>query len=205
MFDRLIAWSLANRTIVVLLALAALAAGVWMAREAPVDVFPDLTAPTVTVLTEAHGLAAEDVESQVTFAVESAVNGADGVRRVRSQSVPGFSIVWVEFEWGRDVYQARQVVTERLGQVTGLPDGVETPQMGPVSSIMGEILYLGLRARAPADLMQAREAADWLITPQLLAMPGVAQVLSLGGDRCVSTRCWWILSVCAATAGSIWP
>jgi Cu/Ag efflux pump CusA len=115
MFDRLIDWSLANRMLVVLLAIAALGAGVWMAREAPVDVFPDLTAPTVTILTEAHGLAAEEVESQVTFAIESTVNGADGVRRVRSQSVPGFSIVWVEFDWGRDIYQARQVVAERLG------------------------------------------------------------------------------------------
>jgi len=182
MFDRLIDWSLANRMLVVLLSIAALGAGVWMAREAPVDVFPDLTAPTVTVLTEAHGLAAEEVESQVTFAIETAVNGADGVRRVRSQSVPGFSIVWVEFDWGRDIYQARQIVAERLGQVSGLPDGVEAPQMGPISSIMGEILYLGLRARAPADLMQAREVADWLIAPQLLAVPGVAQVVSLGGQ-----------------------
>jgi CzcA family heavy metal efflux pump len=182
MFDRLIAWSLDNRLIVLLLAVALLGTGLWMAREAPVDVFPDLTAPTVTVLTEAPGLAAEEVEHQVTFAVETAVNGADGVRRVRSQSVPGFSMVWVEFEWGRDIYQARQVVSERLGQVGKLPDGVHTPQMGPISSIMGEIIYLGLRTRAPADLMQARELADWLIAPQLLAIPGVAQVLSLGGE-----------------------
>lgn len=182
MFDRLIAWSLGNRLIVLLLAMALLGGGVWIAREAPVDVFPDLTAPTVTVLTEAPGLAAEEVELQVTFAVETAVNGADGVRRVRSQSVAGFSMVWVEFDWGRDIYQARQVVSERLGQVGNLPAGVDPPQLGPISSIMGEILYLGLRPRAPADLMQAREAADWLIAPQLLAVPGVAQVVSLGGE-----------------------
>ncbi|QKT04150.1 efflux RND transporter permease subunit [Ectothiorhodospiraceae bacterium 2226] len=182
MLERLIDWSLGNRLAVLALGALLLVLGVWAAREAPVDVFPDLTAPTVTVMTEAPGLAAEEVERQVTFPVEVAVAGADGVRRVRSQSVPGFSLVWVEFDWGRDIYQARQVVAERLGQVGRLPEGVASPQLGPITSIMGEILYLGVRARAPADLMQAREAADWVIAPQLLAVPGVAQVVSLGGE-----------------------
>ncbi len=180
--DRLIGWSLDNRTLVIALAAVLLAAGAWSARHAVFDVFPDLTAPTVTVMTEAPGLAAEEVELQVTFAIESAVNGADRVRRVRSQSVAGFSMVWVEFDWGVDIYEARQVVTERLGQVRGLPGGVDAPQLGPITSIMGEIVYLGLRAAPPAGMMLARETADWLIGPQLLAIPGVAQVVSLGGE-----------------------
>ena len=182
MLDRLIGWSLDNRLAVFALAALSLAWGLWAVREAPLDVFPDLTAPTVTVMAEAPGLAAEDVERQVTVPIESAVAGADGVRRVRSQSVPGFALVWVEFEWGRDIYQARQAVSERLGQVGRLPEGVPAPQLGPITSIMGEIMYVGVRARAPATPMQAREAADWMIAPQLLALSGIAQVVGLGGE-----------------------
>lgn len=182
MLDRLIAWSVDNRVAVFALAALLLGWGLWAAREAPVDVFPDLSAPTVTVMAEAPGLAAEDVERQVTVPIEAAVAGANGVRRVRSQSVPGFALVWVEFEWGRDIYQARQAVSERLGQVNRLPEGVPAPQLGPITSIMGEIMYVGVRANAPATLMQAREAADWAVTPQLLALPGIAQVVSLGGE-----------------------
>jgi CzcA family heavy metal efflux pump len=182
MFDRVIFWSLQQRFFVLCAAALLLVAGLWVARSAPLDVFPDLTAPTVTVLAEAPGLAAEEVERQVTLAVENVVNGADGVRRVRSQSVAGFSLVWVEFRWGTDIYRARQSVTERLSQLGSMPAGVERPQLGPITSIMGEIMYVGLRVSSPATLMQARESADWLLTPQLLAIPGVAQVTSLGGE-----------------------
>ncbi len=182
MFDRLVLWSLRRQMFVLMMAALLVVAGVWAARDAPLDVFPDLTAPTVTVLAEAPGLAAEEVERQVTLAVESVVNGADGVRRVRSQSVAGFSLVWVEFEWGTDIYRARQSVTERLSQLGAMPSGVARPQLGPITSIMGEIMYVGLRTTPPADLMQARESADWLLKPQLLAIPGVAQVSNLGGE-----------------------
>ena len=182
MFDRLVLWSLRRQMFVLMMAGLLLVAGLWAARSAPLDVFPDLTAPTVTVLAEAPGLAAEEVERQVTLAVESVVNGADGVRRVRSQSVAGFSLVWVEFEWGTDIYRARQSVTERLSQLGPMPSGVARPQLGPITSIMGEIMYVGLRATPPANLMQARESADWLLRPQLLAIPGVAQVSNLGGE-----------------------
>jgi CzcA family heavy metal efflux pump len=182
MLERLIGWSLDNRLAVFALALLALGWGALSSRSAPVDVFPDLTAPTVTVMVEAPGLATEEVERQVTVPIEAAVAGADGVRRVRSQSVPGFALVWVEFDWGRDIYLARQAVTERLGQVGALPEGVPPPQLGPISSIMGEIMYVGLRATAPATAMEAREIAEWVVTPQLLALPGIAQVVSLGGE-----------------------
>lgn len=182
MLERLIGWSLDNRIAVFALALLLLVWGAWSGRSAPVDVFPDLTAPTVTVMAEAPGLAAEEVERQVIMPVEAAVAGADGVRRLRSQAVPGFALIWVEFDWGRDIYRARQAVAERLGQVGELPEGVPSPQLGPISSIMGEIMYLGLRATAPATPMQAREIADWVVAPQLLGVPGIAQVVSLGGE-----------------------
>ncbi len=183
MLDRLIRWSLANRLLVLAGALALLVLGAWHSTQVPIDVFPDLTAPTVTVMTEAPGLAAEEVEQQVSYLIESATSGASGVRRVRSQSVAGFSLVWVEFEWGVDIYQARQVVNERLGRVQAqLPEGVAAPQLGPISSIMGEIVYLGVRDDAREDGMRAREIADWTIARQLEAIPGVAQVTTLGGQ-----------------------
>lgn len=182
MLERLIGWSLDNRIAVFALALLVLAWGAWSTKSAPVDVFPDLTAPTVTVMAEAPGLAAEEVERQVTALIEAAVSGADGVRRIRSQSVPGFGLVWVEFEWGRDIYIARQAVTERLGQIGVLPEGVPPPQLGPISSIMGEIMFVGVRATPPATPMDAREIADWVIAPQMLGLPGIAQVMSLGGE-----------------------
>ena len=182
MLDRLIGWSLANRLLVMAGALGVLMLGAWQAMQAPIDVFPDLTAPTVTVMTEAPGLAAEEVEQQVNYPIESAVSGAAGVRRVRSQAVAGFSVVWVEFDWGEDVYQTRQVVSERLGRVTAqLPDGVDAPQLGPISSILGEIAFLGLYDEAEEDGMRVREVADWVVARQLEAIPGVAQVTTLGG------------------------
>lgn len=180
--DRLIAWSLTRQWLVIVGAIALVMAGLWVGRSAPVDVFPDLTAPTVTVLTEAPGLTTEEVERQVTAPIEALVAGADRVRRVRSQSVAGFSLVWVEFDWDAEVYRARQVVTERLTQLESLPVGVAPPQLGPITSIMGEILYLGLAAETPGMLMAAREAADWLLAPRLLSIPGVAQVVNLGGE-----------------------
>jgi CzcA family heavy metal efflux pump len=183
MFDRIIRWSLANRSLVLAGALLVVALGIYTARSAPVDVFPDLTAPVVTVLTEAPGLAAEEVEQQVSYPIEAVASGAAGVRRVRSQSVAGFSLVWVEFDWGVEIYRARQVVAERLNQVAGdLPADIEVPQLGPVTSIMGEIAYLGVRPVADGTLQDAREAADWVIRRQLLAIPGIAQVTTLGGE-----------------------
>ena len=179
--DLLVRASLEHRFFTVCAAVVLLAGGGWVAATLPVDVFPDLTAPTVTVLTDAHGLAPEEVESLVTFPVETAVNGAAGVRRVRSSSAHGISIVWVDFDWGTDIFRARQTVSERLQPVADqLPEDVSAPVLAPVTSIMGEILLVGMSA--PEDrLMEARTAADWVLRPRLLAVPGVAQVVTIGG------------------------
>lgn len=183
MFDGLIKWSLGNRLLVVALSLLLLALGLYAARDIPVDVFPDLTAPTVTVMTEAPGLATEEVEQQINFPIETAVTGAADIRRVRSLAVPGFSIVWVEFDWGTDIFQARQAVTERLARAAGrLPQQASSPVLGPITSIMGEIEFFGISTDDPDRLMDAREFADWDLLPRLLAIPGVAQVSPLGGD-----------------------
>ncbi|MDX1577461.1 MAG: efflux RND transporter permease subunit [Gemmatimonadota bacterium] len=180
--DRLVRTSLENRGAVVLAATLVLAGGAWVGATLPVDVFPDLTAPTVTVLTDAHGMAPEEVESLVTFPIETAVNGAAGVRRVRSSSAQGISIVWVDFDWGTDIFRARQIVNEKL-QLAGaqLPDDVEAPVLAPISSIMGEILLVGMSA-PDSLLMEARTAADWTVRRRLLAVPGVAQVIPIGGQ-----------------------
>ena len=180
--DHLVAASLEHRFFTVSATVVLLAGGGWVAATVPVDVFPDLTAPTVTVLTDAHGLAPEEVESLVTFPIETAVNGAAGVRRVRSSSAQGISIVWVDFDWGTEIFRARQIVGERLQLAAAqLPGDVSAPVLAPVSSIMGEILLIGITA--PRDrLMEARTTADWTVRPRLLALPGVAQVVPIGGE-----------------------
>ncbi|MDE0074382.1 MAG: efflux RND transporter permease subunit [Gammaproteobacteria bacterium] len=182
LLDAVVGASLRHRLLTVGAAAIALAGGGWVAATLPVDVFPDLTAPTVTVLTDAHGLAPEEVESLVTFPLETAVNGAPGVRRVRSSSAQGISIVWVDFDWGTDLFRARQIVNERLQlAVAQLPDDVTAPVLAPVSSIMGEILLVGMTA-PEGQLMEARTAADWTVRRRLLAVPGVSQVVPIGGE-----------------------
>ncbi|MCH7566004.1 MAG: efflux RND transporter permease subunit, partial [Gemmatimonadetes bacterium] len=179
----MIRWSIDNRFLVLVAAGLLLVAGTLTAVRMPVDVFPDLTAPTVTVLTEAHGMAPEEVETLVTFPIETAVNGATGVRRVRSATSQGISIVWVEFDWGTDIYRARQTVNERLTSIVGsLPDQVESPKLAPVSSIMGEILFVSLTSDRHSQL-DLRTLATTDIRRRLLSVAGVSQVTPIGGEQ----------------------
>lgn len=182
MIDALIGWSLRNRGAVIALAVLLLGIGAYTAARMPVDVFPDLTAPTVTIITEAHGMSPTEVETQITFPIESALNGAAGVRRVRSSTAVGISVVWAEFDWSADIRAARQVVSERLALVANeLPPGVDRPILAPISSIMGEILFVSLTSdnHTPAEL---RTIADTRIRRRLLSVPGVSQVMPIGGD-----------------------
>jgi CzcA family heavy metal efflux pump len=182
MIDRIIAWSLRNRVLVVVIAAALLAWGSWEAVRLPVDVFPELTAPTVTVLVEAHGMAPREVEDLVTFPIETALNGAADVRRIRSSTTIGFAVVWVEFDWGTDIHRARQVVAEKLQLAqSSLPPGIDPPVLAPVSSIMGEILFIALTSDKHTP-MELRTTADWTIRKRLLAVSGVSQVSPTGGD-----------------------
>jgi CzcA family heavy metal efflux pump len=178
---RLIHWSIEHHWIVIALSVLLLAAGAWTARDMPVDVFPDLTAPTVTILAEGHGMAPEEMESLVTFPVESAINGASGVRRVRSATAVGVGVIWVEFDWGTDIYIARQLVAEKLALVAGtLPPQIERPVLAPISSIMGEILFFALSSEV-GDPLALRTVADTVVRRRLLAIPGVSQVTPIGG------------------------
>lgn len=180
MLDRLIAWSLKNRMLVVAIAVLVVGAGTWTAVRLPVDVFPDLTAPTVTVLAEAHQMATEEVETLVTFPIETAMNGAPGVRRVRSSTAHGIAVIWVEFGWDVEIFRARQIVAEKLQTVSSaLPAGLAAPVLAPVSSVMGEIMMVGLRGPDPQAL---RTVADWTVRRRLLSVPGVAQVIPIGGE-----------------------
>lgn len=182
MLNKIIRFSLQNRLLILVAAVLLLIGGTYTAFHTEVDVFPDLNAPTVVVMTEANGMAAEEVEQLVTFPIETAVNGATNVRRVRSSSTTGFSVVWVEFEWNTDIYLARQIVSEKLAAVgESLPDNVGKPTLGPQSSILGELLIVGLTADS-TSMQDLRTLADWTIRPRLLSTGGVAQVAVLGGD-----------------------
>ena len=182
MLNKIIDFSLHNRLLVMIVGVILLVAGTFTARHMEVDVFPDLNAPTVVVMTEASGMAAEEVERTVTFPIETAVNGATDVRRVRSSSTTGFSVVWVEFDWGTDIYLARQIVSEKLAALSeALPQNVGTPTLGPQSSILGELLIVGLTSDS-TSLQDLRTTADWTIRPRLLSTGGVAQVTVIGGD-----------------------
>lgn len=182
MLDRIIRFSLNNRLVILVAAVLLMVAGIHTATTMDVDVFPDLNAPTVAVMTEAKGMAPEEVERLVTFPIETAVNGATDVRRVRSSSTTGFSIVWVEFNWGTDIYRARQIVSEKIAVVRDdLPSNVGNPVLGPQSSILGEVMFVALTADE-TPMQELRTIADWNIRPRLLATGGVAQVAVLGGD-----------------------
>ena len=182
MLNKIIGFSLQNRILVLVASVLLLIGGTYTAMHTEVDVFPDLNAPTVVIMTEANGMAAEEVEQLVTFPVETAVNGATGVRRVRSSSTNGFSVVWVEFDWDTDIYLARQIVSEKLAVVSeSLPANVGKPTLGPQSSILGEMLIVGLTADS-TSMLDLHTIADWTIRPRLLSTGGVAQVAVLGGD-----------------------
>lgn len=182
MLNKILSISLQNRLMVLLGAVLLSLAGIYTARNMNVDVFPDLTAPTVTILTEAHGMESEEVEKLVTYQLETAMNGSPNVRRIRSSSAAGISIVWVEFEWGTDIYRARQIVSERIPMVReNLPSGVGTPTMAPISSIMGEVMLLGVRSDSLSP-MELRTLADWTIRPRIKSIGGIANVIVIGGD-----------------------
>src|SRR5215472_10004237 len=180
MLNKIIHWSIKNRLVVVIAAIGLLIYGGIVAFRAPVDVFPDLTAPTVTILTESHGMAPEEVEVLVSLPIEAVMNGTSDVFRVRSNSAAGISIVFVEFNLGTDIYRARQLVTEKLGQVR-LPAGIRPPVLGPIASTMGEIMLISMTSKTTSP-MDLRTLADWVVRPRLLGVPGIAQVMIIGGE-----------------------
>ena len=181
MLNRIIKFSLNNKLPLLLAVVLAVIGGIYSARNIEVDVFPDLTMPTVVILTDAADMAPEEIERLVTFPIETAVNGATNVRRVRSSSSQGFSFVWVEFDWGMDIYKARQIISEKMSLLAGqLPDGI-VPVLAPQSSVMGEIMFIGMRARS-TSMMELRTLAEWVVKPAILATGGVSQVTIIGGD-----------------------
>jgi len=182
MLNKILSISLHNRLLILLGAVALSVLGIYYAQTMNVDVFPDLTAPTVTILTEAHGMESEEVEKLVTYQLETALNGSPNVRRIRSSSAAGISIVWIEFEWGTDIYRARQIVSERIPMVReNLPEGIGAPTMAPISSIMGEIMLLGVTSDSLSP-MELRTLSDWTIRPRIKAIGGIANVVVIGGD-----------------------
>lgn len=182
MLNKILTISLQNRLLVLLGAVVLSITGIFIARNMNVDVFPDLTAPKVTILTEAHGMESEEVEKLVSYQIETAMNGSPNVRRIRSSSAAGISIVWVEFEWGTDIYKARQIVSERIPMVqTKLPQGVGMPTMAPISSIMGEVMLLAVRSDSLSP-MELRTLADWTISPRIKSVGGIANVIVIGGE-----------------------
>ena len=182
LLNGIIRFSLNNRMVILVIAALCLVAGIYSTTHTEVDVFPDLNAPTVVVMTEAEGMAPEEVERLVTFPIETAVNGATNVRRVRSSSATGFSIVNIEFDWGTDIYKARQIVSEKIAMVgADLPENVGNPTLGPQASILGELMIIGLTADT-TSMQDLRTIADWTIRPRLLSTGGVAQVAVMGGD-----------------------
>ncbi|MBQ2807776.1 MAG: efflux RND transporter permease subunit [Bacteroidaceae bacterium] len=181
MLNRIIKFSLNNRLFIMLAVVLTVIGGAYSVKNIEVDVFPDLTMPTVVILTDAANMAPEEVERLVTFPIETAVNGATNVRRVRSSSSQGFSFVWVEFDWGMDIYRARQIISEKMSLLTGqLPDGV-LPMLAPQSSVMGEVLFIGMQADT-TSMMELRTLAEWIIKPAILATGGVSNVTIIGGD-----------------------
>ena len=182
MFTFIVSQSLKNRTLILVAALVLVVFGTLTARKLPVDVFPDLNRPTVTIMTEAEGLAPEEVEQRVTYLIETQMNGLPGVSRVRSVSGVGLSIVYVEFAWGTEIFRNRQQVAERLMLVQPQLPPNTTPQMGPINSIMGQILLIALTAPEGVTPMEVREVADFVVRPRLLTIPGVAQVIPIGGE-----------------------
>src|SRR5688572_15701309 len=182
MFDAIIRGSLRHPWLVILATVVLIGVGLFETFRIPLDVLPELSAPSVTVVTEANGLAPEEVEKLVTVPLEQALNGASGVRRIRSSSAIGISLIWVEFDWNVEPLVARQVVTEKLAASrSSLPENVE-PVMAPASSIMGEIMFVGLTGTADVNPVQLRDTAEWLIRRRLLGVPGIAQVVPIGGS-----------------------
>lgn len=181
MLNRIIRYSLNNKLLILLAVVLLVIGGTYSAKRIEVDVFPDLTMPTVVILTDAHNMAPEEVERLVTFPIETAVNGATNVRRVRSSSSQGFSFVWVEFDWGMDIYRARQVISEKMSLLSGqLPSGI-VPMLAPQSSVMGEIMFIGMQADS-TSMMELRTLAEWVVKPAILATGGVSNVTIIGGD-----------------------
>jgi len=183
MIDKLIGWSLRYRVFVIALAAAFLAWGAYVLRDLPLDVLPDVSAPTVTILVEGRGMVPTEMESLVTYPIEAVLNGASGVRRVRSATAVGLAVIWVEFDWGQDIQRARQIVTEKLSLASSsLPPEVDPPFLAPISSIMGEIMFVSLESERHS-LLDVRTVADTVVRRRVLAVPGVSQVIATGGGQ----------------------